>query len=81
MAIVTARCHAEAQIGGMTPNQIKTRRLELGLTADEMAWALNISEAELLQVEAGDARLCAAVDFDEAFALLEERLFSMMVGV
>ena len=65
----------------MTPNQIKARRLELGLTADEMAWALNISEAELLQIEGGDARSCAVVDFDEAFALLEERLFSMMVGV
>jgi predicted transcriptional regulator len=64
----------------MTPNQIKCRRLELGLTVDEFAFALNISEDEMLRIEAGESDYCRCEAFEEAFAVLEERVFGLMVG-
>jgi transcriptional regulator with XRE-family HTH domain len=64
----------------MTPNQVKCRRLELGLTLPELAFALNVDEAELRRIEAGESSGCCSEEFEEAFALLEERVFGLLVG-
>jgi DNA-binding transcriptional regulator YiaG len=64
----------------MTPTEIKRRRLELGLTIDEMAFALNVTEAELTAVESGESDLHKGARFREAFEILEERVFGTYVG-
>jgi transcriptional regulator with XRE-family HTH domain len=64
----------------MAPNEIRTLRLELGLTVDELAFALNITEAELLQIEAGESDLCRNPAFQEALDCFEERVFGTFVG-
>jgi transcriptional regulator with XRE-family HTH domain len=65
----------------MTPNQVKSRRLELGLTIPELAFALNVDEMELRRIETGESAGCCSPDFEEAFALLEERVFGLLIGV
>lgn len=64
----------------MTPTEIKRRRLELGLTVDEMAFALNLTEGELLAVENGQSDLHKTARFQESFEILEERVFGTYVG-
>lgn len=64
----------------MTPNQIKLRRLELGLSTSELAAALEITENELRLIEAGESNIYATASFEEAFAQLEEREFLTFVG-
>ncbi len=64
----------------MTPNQVKIRRLELGLTVDELAFALDLPVSELRLVESGDSDLCRQKRFEEAFDLFEERVFGTFVG-
>lgn len=64
----------------MTPNQVTCRRLELGLTVEELAFALNIEESELRRVEAGESAFCCSAAFEEAFDVLEERVFGLLVG-
>lgn len=64
----------------MTPNQIKLRRLELGLTIGELAAALEITEIELRQIESGQSSVYTTAAFEEAFAQLEEREFLTFVG-
>ncbi|MFZ2493236.1 MAG: helix-turn-helix domain-containing protein [Thermoanaerobaculia bacterium] len=64
----------------MTPNQIKLRRLELGLSLSELAAALEITETELQLIESGQSDLYTNAGMEEAFALLEEREFLTFVG-
>jgi transcriptional regulator with XRE-family HTH domain len=64
----------------MTPNQIKLRRLELGLTVAELANALQITENELLQIETGKSALYESKAFEEAFECLEEIAFGTYAG-
>ncbi len=64
----------------MTPQEITTRREELGLTVDELAFALNVTEAELMAVEAGESREHLTPRFIEAFEAFEERVFGTYVG-
>ena len=64
----------------MTPKQVTSRRLELGLSVAELAAILNLTENELLQIERGH---CGKVVFDaieDAFGMLEERLFATYAG-
>ncbi len=64
----------------MTPHEITKRREELGLTVDELAFALNITEAELMAIEAGESRQYLTPQFHEAFEAFEERVFGTYVG-
>ena len=64
----------------MTPNQIKCRRLELGLTVGELAGVLNVTENELTAIESGASQLYMSKAFEEAFAVLEERVFGTFCG-
>lgn len=64
----------------MTPLEIRERRLELGLTLDELAFALNIGEADLALIEKGLSELHRTPEFQEAFERLEERVFATIVG-
>lgn len=64
----------------MTPTEIQKRRIELGLTIDEMAFALNVTEAELRAVENGESELHKTRRFQEAVDILEERVFGTYVG-
>jgi DNA-binding transcriptional regulator YiaG len=64
----------------MTPSEIAKRRLELELTIDEMAFALNITEAELMAIEAGQSNQHLTREFLEALDILEERAFGTYVG-
>lgn len=64
----------------MTPSEIVKRRIELDLTVDEMAFALNLSEAELMAIEAGESRQHLTREFVEAWEVLEERAFGLTVG-
>ncbi len=63
-----------------TPAEIRTRRLELELTVDEMAFALNITEPELMAIEAGESSQHLTREFLEALEILEERAFGTYVG-
>jgi transcriptional regulator with XRE-family HTH domain len=64
----------------MTPEQIKSRRLELGLTVDELAFALNLTRQEVIQAESGESDYCTRRSFVEAFDLFEERVFGTFAG-
>ena len=64
----------------MTPAQIKSRREELGLTVAEFAYVLNLTERELQLIEHGDSHSYMAQPIEEAFSLLEERLFASYAG-
>jgi len=64
----------------MTSEQIRAWRVELGLTVDELAFALNISEADMNAIEAGQSELHRTKAFKEAFDCLEERVFGTYVG-
>lgn len=64
----------------MTSNQIRNRRLELGLTLDELAFALDVDQTELLRIEAGESDTVRTRAFEEAFDLFEERVFGTFAG-
>lgn len=64
----------------MTPNQIKLRRMELGLSVAELAAVLEITENELLEIEAGNSPYCETRAFEDAFAFLEECVDATFVG-
>lgn len=64
----------------MKPNQIKVRRMELGLTVAELAAALQLTENELLMIEAGDTAFCESDAFEDTFAEFEERVFYTFAG-
>jgi transcriptional regulator with XRE-family HTH domain len=64
----------------MTPSQIRSRRMELGLTVAELAGLLNLTERELDSIECGDCRPYMSEAFQEVFAVLEERLFATYAG-
>ncbi len=64
----------------MTPDEITKRREDLGLTVDELAFALNVTEAELMAIEAGESRQHLTPQFLEAFEAFEERVFGTYVG-
>jgi hypothetical protein len=64
----------------MTPKDITERRVDLGLTVDELAFALNVTEAELMAIEAGASRQYLTREFQEAFDAFEERVFGTYVG-
>lgn len=64
----------------MKSHQVKNRRLELGLTVRELAFALNMQEDEIQRVEAGQSELCQCAEFEDAFDEFEERVFGTFVG-
>lgn len=64
----------------MTPKEIRNLRLELELTVDELAFALNMTEAELLAIEEGLSDAHLTPRFIQAMDALEERIFGMTVG-
>lgn len=64
----------------MTPHEIMQRRLDLELDVDEMAFALNVTEAELMAIEAGESTQHLTREFQEALDILEERAFGTYVG-
>ena len=67
-------------MGAMNPTQIRRRRLELGLTVGELAMILNVTESELSAIENGSSELYMSAAFEEAFAILEERVFGTFCG-
>lgn len=64
----------------MTPDQIRHRRLDLGLTVEELACALQLTPDELRCIESGESLYCVTSAFEEAFAALEERVVGLLVG-
>ena len=64
----------------MNAHEVKSRRLELGLTVRELAFAINIQEEELIRVEAGQSDLCRRRAFEDAFDEFEERVFGTFAG-
>jgi predicted transcriptional regulator len=64
----------------MTPEQVKCRRLELGLTAAELAYALRLDAEEICRIEAGESDLCVCQAFEELFDEFEERVFGTFAG-
>lgn len=64
----------------MKPHEVRSRRLELGLTVRELAFAINVDEAEILRIEAGESDLCRCQEFEEAFDEFEERVFGTFAG-
>ena len=65
---------------GMTANQVKLRRQELGLTAAELAYALRLDEDAIRLIEAGQSDLCTCREFEELFSEFEERVFCTFAG-
>ena len=70
------RLHNDA----MKPYEVMNRRLELGLTVRELAFAINVQEDEILRIEAGQSELCQCAEFEDAFDEFEERVFGTFVG-
>lgn len=64
----------------MTPEQVRMRRIELGLTIEELAWALDMDETDLRRIESGDNALSRSRLFEDAFDRFEERVFGTFVG-
>ena len=64
----------------MKPHEVMNRRLELGLTVRELAFALNMQEEELHRVEAGQSDTCQCAEFEDAFDEFEERVFGTFAG-
>lgn len=64
----------------MKPHEVRSRRVELGLTIRELAFALNVQEEELRRVEAGESDLCVCREFEDAFDEFEERVFGTFAG-
>jgi len=64
----------------MKPHEVRARRLELGLTVRELAFAIQVEETELLRIEAGESDLCRCREFEDAFAAFEERVFGTFAG-
>ena len=64
----------------MTPTQITSRRLELGLSVGELAAILHLTERELLQIERGQCGQAVFEAIEDAFGMLEERLFATYAG-
>jgi transcriptional regulator with XRE-family HTH domain len=64
----------------MKPNQVKSRRLELGLTIAELAYALNLDAGEVERIEAGESDFCRLREFEDAFDEFEERIFGTFAG-
>lgn len=64
----------------MKPHEVRSRRIELGLTVRELAFAINVDEEEILRIEAGESDLCRCKEFDEAFDEFEERVFGTFAG-
>ena len=64
----------------MKPQQVKLRRLELGLTVGELAYALSLDEVEILRIEAGQSDLCECREFEALFDEFEERVFGTFAG-
>jgi transcriptional regulator with XRE-family HTH domain len=64
----------------MSPAEITRRRLELGLTVAELAFALNLHTDELLRIEQGKSSACLTPEFEEAFDIFEERVFGCFMG-
>lgn len=64
----------------MKPNQVQSRRLELGLTVSELAFALKLDAEEIRRIEAGESDLCRCREFEEAFDEFEEKIFGTFAG-
>jgi len=64
----------------MKPQQVRIRRLELGLTVSELAYALHLDENEVARIEAGESTLCECREFEALFDEFEERVFGTFAG-
>ena len=57
----------------MSPKELRSRRLSLGLTISQLAHELGLTTSELQQMERGQLPLPAQTHFDSALAALEQR--------
>lgn len=64
----------------MKSYQVKLRRLELGLTVSELAYALRLDETEIARIESGESDLCECREFEAIFDEFEERVFGTFAG-
>ncbi|MGZ5446332.1 MAG: helix-turn-helix domain-containing protein [Thermoanaerobaculia bacterium] len=64
----------------MKPHEVRSRRVELGLTVRELAFAINVQEEEIRRIEAGESDLCRCREFEDAFDEFEERVFGTFAG-
>jgi predicted transcriptional regulator len=64
----------------MTPHEIKRRRIELELTVEELAFALDVPADELRRCEAGESEYARTAAFADAFDAFEERVFGSYIG-
>jgi hypothetical protein len=64
----------------MKSHQVRLRRIELGLTAAELAYALQLDEEEIRRIEAGQSDLCECREFEALFDEFEERVFATFAG-
>ena len=56
----------------MTPKEIRSRRLALGLSVDEFAREVRLRGSEVREIEAGERAAPGSMVFEETFARLEE---------
>ncbi len=64
----------------MKSHQVKLRRIELGLTVAELAYALKLDEEEILRIESEQSDLCECREFEALFDEFEERVFGTFAG-
>lgn len=56
----------------MTPKDVRSRRLALGLTVEELAKALRLRMTDLREIENGERAVADAALFERTFARLEQ---------
>lgn len=61
----------------MTPDRLKFRRLELGLTTRELALALRVPVEDIVRVEAGECDERTVANFATRIAALESRILDL----
>ena len=65
----------------MTPDQLRARRVQLGLSIDELALALEVDAAEWRRIEVGEADDSCSRTLAEAFERFEEKFFLSFASV
>jgi transcriptional regulator with XRE-family HTH domain len=57
----------------MTPKEVRSRRLALGMSVDELARALGLPAATVRDIENGEHPMTSSALFDKTFQRLERR--------